>query len=311
MPIEIFRRTLIDRRTLLRRAAWGLAAAPLVSAACSDDGVGTTDTGAGNADAATTAHPDADALASNPDALASNPDAAANSPDAGAQDAGVITGWATGGTAAMTGKANYPNPFTAALSSCALVASTTEGPCTTATDRARQDISEAWSGLPVRLGIKVVDNSCNALAGVTVKVWHTNLAGSYSGQTPNNNMCLKDQSYANSDFFRGVQTTDADGVVYFDTCYPGWYRGRAVHIHFQVKNGNTSTRVSQLFFPEDITREIFAGHAEYSGFGQPDTTFSNDNVIGGIASADRVRHVLEVARMDDGAMLASKVVTVV
>jgi hypothetical protein len=144
------------------------------------------------------------------------------------------SGWAAGGTAAMTAKASYPDPFTSALTTCALVATTTEGPCTTATDLLRQDISEGWSGLPVRLALQVVDTACKPLAGVTVKVWHTNREGSYSGQTPNNGMCLKQQSYSGQDFFRGAQTTDASGKVFFDACFPGWYRGRAVHIHFQT-----------------------------------------------------------------------------
>ena len=223
---------------------------------------------------------------------------------------GTAGDWASGGTAAMTEKASYPDPFTGALSTCALVATTTEGPCTTATDLLRQDISEGWTGLPVRLALQVVDTSCKPLSGVTVKVWHTNREGSYSGQTPNNGMCLKQQSYSSQDFFRGVQTTDASGKVFFDGCFPGWYRGRAVHIHFQVKNGATSYRVSQLFFPEDITADIFATHSEYKGYGQPDTVFANDNIMAGIPVAQRDRHLLAVARMSDGAMLASKVVTV-
>ena len=108
-----------------------------------------------------------------------------------------------------------------------------------------------------------------------------------------------------------VQTTDAKGVVAFDTCFPGWYRGRAVHIHFQVKNGATSYRISQLFFPEDITADIFNSHADYKGYGQPDTVFSNDNVMATIPTDSRARHILAVSQMSDGAMLASKVVTVV
>lgn len=219
--------------------------------------------------------------------------------------------WASGGTAAATAKASYPNPFTEALMACSLVATTTEGPCTTPSDLVREDVSDGLPGLPVRLALKVVDASCDAVAGAAVKIWHTNREGSYSGQTPNNNMCLKDQAYASDNFFRGVQTTNEDGEVFFDTCFPGWYRGRAVHIHFQVKKGSTSYRVSQLFFPEDITQAVFAKHSEYSSYGQPDTTFSNDNIMAMIPSAERDRHILAVARMTDGAMLASKVVTVV
>lgn len=163
----------------------------------------------------------------------------------------------------------------------------------------------------MRLLLKVVNGACAPLVGATVKIWHTNRAGSYSGEPPNPSMCLANQAYASADFFRGAQTTDASGVVGFDTCFPGWYRGRAVHVHFQIEQGSSSYRVSQLFFPEDGTAAIFASHAAYASYGQPDTTFATDNVIAGIAVAARDRHTLTVARMPDGAMLASRVVTVV
>lgn len=265
----------LSRRELLRRLGLGIAALPLLQA-CGDSGAGddTTDVDASSTDSPT-------------------------------------GGWASGGTAAMADKASYPDPFTSALTSCALVAATTEGPCTTATDLAREDVSEGWTGLPVRLAMKVVDASCNPVAGATVKIWHTNLAGVYSGQTPNPGMCSNnDASAIAADFFRGVQTTAADGTAFFDTCFPGWYSGRAIHIHFQVKAGATSYRISQLFFPEDVTADVFANHGEYRSYGQPNTTFSNDNVVAGIGTANLAGHILAVARMTDGAMLASKVVTV-
>ena len=225
--------------------------------------------------------------------------------------AGAATEWATGGTASMVDKATYPDPFTSAAESCALVTATTRGPCTTEDELLREDVAEGWTGLPVRLGIRVVDTSCNPLAAVKVEIWHTNLEGSYSGQTPNNNLCLQQQSYASQNFFRGIQVTDDDGTVFFDTCFPGWYPGRAVHIHFQVSDDSRSYRVSQLFFPEDVTQDIFANHGEYAGFGQPDTVFATDNVFAAVPIAQRDRHILTSARMTDGAMLASKTVTVV
>ncbi len=269
--------TLMNRRDLLRRLYYAAAAVPLLDACSRDSGETTVDSAASTDGSV---------------------------PDVSGSD------WATGGTVAMTDKAVYPDPFTAAASSCLLVGSTTEGPCTTATELSREDISEGFSGLPVRLALRVIDSSCNPLAGVTVKIWHTNLEGSYSGVTPNPGMCLAQPAYSADDFMRGVQVTDADGVVFFDTCFPGWYRGRAVHIHFQIKNGNSSTKVSQLFFPESITAGIFASHAEYSSYGQPDTTLSSDNIAGGLSSAEQARSIFDVARMTDGAMLASKTVTV-
>lgn len=218
--------------------------------------------------------------------------------------------WAIGGTAAMTGKAAYPNPFTAPLGACALIASTTQGPCTTQDELVREDVSEGWAGLPVRLALAFVNASCESVSGASVKIWHTTAGGSYSGQTPNNAMCLKDQALSSKNLFRGSQVTDDSGAAFFDTCFPGWYPGRAVHIHFQVTQGSTVYRVSQLFFPEEVTREVFSKHDDYLDYGQPDTVFSSDNIMAGISATERERHILAVARMTDGSMLASKVVTV-
>ena len=226
-------------------------------------------------------------------------------------DSPALGPWATGGTAAMTDKATYPDPFVTAAASCMIVGGTTDGPCTTATDLARVDVSEGWTGLPVRLAMRFVTSACAPIAGAVVKIWHTNIAGSYSGVTPNPGMCLKQPSYSTADFFRGVQTTDANGVVYFDTCFPGWYPGRAIHIHFQVTSGATTYKISQLFFPENLTQDIFANHGEYVPYGQPNTSFASDGVIAGIPQPTRSRNIAEWARMTDGALLASKTITVV
>lgn len=265
----------LTRRQLLRRIGLGIAAAPLVSA-CAHDGNGLVDAGT----------------------------------DTRATDSGVFGPWATGGTVAMTDKASYPDPFATPATSCLPVAGTTDGPCTTATDLSRVDVSEGWTGLPVRLALKLVDATCAPIAGAVVKIWHTSIAGSYSGVTPNPGLCLKQPSYSSMDFFRGVQTTAADGTVYFDTCFPGWYPGRAIHIHFQITLGATTKNVSQLFFPEALTQNIFATHGEYTTYGQPDTTFTNDNVMAAIPQAARAQNIVEWARMSDGAMLASKTITV-
>jgi len=222
----------------------------------------------------------------------------------------VLRPWATGGTVAMTDKASYPDPFTSPATGCMIIYSSTAGPCTTATDLARVDVSEGWTGLPVRLALRFMTAACAPIAGAVVKIWHTNVAGSYSGVTPNPTMCLKDQSYSTMDFFRGVQTTDAKGVVYFDTCFPGWYAGRAIHIHLQITNGATISRVSQLFFPETLTSDIFANHSEYAPYGQPDTAFANDGVMAAITPSARQRSIVEWSQMTDGAMLASKTITV-
>ncbi|MFO0663962.1 MAG: hypothetical protein U0174_08425 [Polyangiaceae bacterium] len=218
----------------------------------------------------------------------------------GALDRTAAGEWASGGTASMTG--NYPDPFPTALASCVLATAATEGPCTESNDRERRDISEGYTGLPVRLALRVVDASCNPIGGAKVKVWHTQITGSYSGDTPNPNMCLKTSAEQQKHYFRGVQTTDAAGRVDFDTCFPGWYRGRTIHIHFTVTVGGKSF-TSQLVFEQSLISEIFSSHPEYKGYGQPDTPNATDNVVG---NQNLATFTLETSRMADGAMLAAK-----
>ena len=216
--------------------------------------------------------------------------------------------WASGGTAAMTAKACYPDPFVGA-GACALICETTEGPCTADTIE-RQDVSEGFTGLPVRLALKIVDaDTCEPVAGARVEIWHTQRTGVYSGVTPSGMMCYGDDPDAvNYLYFRGTQSAGADGRVDFDTCYPGWYSGRAIHIHFRIYIGADLYVTSQLFFDDAQNAEIFASHPEYASFGQPDTTNTTDNVIGG--ESDLSPYVLTTARMPDGAMLASKVIAI-
>jgi protocatechuate 3,4-dioxygenase beta subunit len=217
--------------------------------------------------------------------------------------------WASGGTAAMTAQDCYPDPFAAGVASCVLYCSTTAGPCTADTIE-RQDVSEGLSGLPVRLALKLVAaDGCTPVGGAIVEIWHTQRTGVYSGNTPMPMFCSGGDPKAPSQLYmRGSQTTDAEGRVDFDTCYPGWYPGRAIHIHFRVILNDQEFLTSQLFFDDALNQELFASHPEYTKFGQPNTTNESDNIIGD--TVDKSPYLLDTARMPDGAMLASKVIAI-
>lgn len=212
--------------------------------------------------------------------------------------------WAAGGTAAMTRKDCYPDPFAVAATTCTLLCETTAGPCTADTLE-RQDISEGLAGLPVRLALEILDaDTCEPIEGVVVEIWHTQRTGAYSGVTPNGMICNGGDTEAESQlYFRGTQTTDARGRVDFDTCYPGWYPGRAIHIHVRV-----GSVIGQLFFTDELTEEIFANHPDYVEFGPPDTTNGTDHVLAN--EADISPCLLETERMADGAMLAWKSIAI-
>jgi len=62
-------------------------------------------------------------------------------------------------------------------------------------------------------------------------------------------------------WLRGYQVTGADGVARFTTIYPGWYQGRAVHIHFKIRTDPDEASglelTSQLFFDDEVSRSVF------------------------------------------------------
>ncbi|HEY5920461.1 MAG TPA: hypothetical protein VIV11_02265 [Kofleriaceae bacterium] len=236
------------------------------------------------------------------DAPASNTDGPGSNAGDGDNCGGPAAAWAMGGTAAMTAKACYPDPFGASTTSCALMCATTAGPCTAPTSE-RRDVSDGVTGLPMRLALKIVrSDGCTPVAGAVVEIWHTQRTGVYSGQTPSPGFCSGGDAQAPSlNYMRGTQTTDANGRVDFDTCFPGWYPGRCIHIHVSVTIGTSAYVITQLFFADSLNQEVFASHAEYSQFGQPNTSNNADGIFG-------APNVVETARMSDGAMLAWKVI---
>ena len=221
--------------------------------------------------------------------------------------------WASGGTARIGAATAFPDPFTAGTAgACVLTCMTTIGPCHTASPE-RSDISDGLDGLPLRIALRVVDAECKPVKDAIVEVWHTNHAGGYSGRIAA--MCNKDEDDLDRQFFRGYQHTDAEGRIDFDTCYPGWYHSRAVHIHLRVLTGGydaddraTSSVTTQLLFTDALNAEIFAGHPLYREYGQPDTQLETDNVVGG--ESDFTPYLFEVQRMDGGVMFASKTLVI-
>ncbi len=62
---------------------------------------------------------------------------------------------------------------------------------------------------------------------------------------------------AGSEYLRGAQAVDPDGIVRFTTIYPGWYVGRTTHIHCKVHLDRTTVLTSQLYFDDNLTDEIY------------------------------------------------------
>ena len=162
----------------------------------------------------------------------------------------------------------------AALPICAVPPSTTAGPFPTIEQLDRRDVTEGFPGHPLRLGIRVVDADCNPLPGAEVEIWHTDATGDYSSYTDGGSG--KDEGEGTT-FCRGFQTADADGILEFQTIYPGWYEGRAVHIHVRARVEGSDVLTTQLYFDEAYTDAVYT-EAPYAEFGPPDTSWAADGI---------------------------------
>lgn len=236
-------------------------------------------------------------------------------PDDGGKTIGedALNNWVTSGTVGMTALASYPDPFQDNIgTSCNLICETTIGPCHT-TSPEREDISNNYAGIPMRVAIRVVDESCNPVPDAIVELWHTNPSGVYSGEI--NQMCNDEEEDRQDNYFRGYLRTDAAGKVFFNSCFPGWYRGRAIHIHFRIMTGAYDAEdnaqasvITQLLWEDELVSSIFDSVDGYKDWGQPDTLLGTDNVLGG--EDDFSPYLFDVQRMEDGAMLVSKTLVI-
>ncbi len=122
----------------------------------------------------------------------------------------------------------------------------------------------------INLTIQNTTANCAALAGAKVDIWHCDKEGTYSEYG----------GASGQHFLRGRQTTDMNGKVSFLSIYPGWYSGRAPHLHIEVMSAaGKSLLVTQLAFPEDINTMVYASSA-YASRGKADTSNTKDNVFG-------------------------------
>ena len=134
-------------------------------------------------------------------------------------------------------------------------------------------------GLPLRLIFRVsdvTDGICAPLEGAQVDVWHCDADGVYSA--------VQDASFNTTEqlWLRGYQVTDENGIAEFLTIVPGWYSGRAVHIHFKIRvNSETEESyefTSQFFFDPEQIEEIYA-EEPYAAKGLPDVPNERDNIF--------------------------------
>ena len=175
----------------------------------------------------------------------------------------------------------------ASVPACVVSPELTEGPYFVDEKLNRSDIRSDPSdgtvkdGAPLQLTLRisqVAGSGCTTLAGAMVDIWHCDALGVYSDAS-DRGFNTKGQK-----FLRGYQVTDANGTVNFTTIYPGWYQGRAVHIHFKVRattaDGKTQEFTSQFFFDESMTDVVHA-QAPYASKGKRTLLNDGDNIYQG------------------------------
>lgn len=164
----------------------------------------------------------------------------------------------------------------------------------------RDDPSNRQTSAGVPLDLRLIISSvteagaCQSLAGAQVDIWHCDALGVYSG--------VRDRSVDTTGrkFLRGYQVTDDTGQVCFTTVYPGWYAGRAVHVHFKVRrpgaNGRADEFTSQLYFDGALTDRVHAAWAPYAS--KKGQRFVNSRDM--IFREGGTKLILPVVESDDG-----------
>jgi protocatechuate 3,4-dioxygenase beta subunit len=202
----------------------------------------------------------------------------------GGTGAALATGAIAAGTFAQ-GPSPAASPATTALPSCVVVPELTEGPYFVDERLDRSDIrSDSETGVMAEgarfdltwVATRIDGTACTPFAGAMVDIWHCDAAGVYSD--------VQDPGFSSEgqDFLRGYQLTDDDGRATFTTIYPGWYPGRAVHIHFKVRTDPDQSSgtefTSQLFFDEAFTDTVYAAEP-YAQRGQRTVRNDQDRIF--------------------------------
>jgi len=213
------------------------------------------------------------------------------------KDDAITTGTTTTDSGTTSGSAS---------TSCTTTPGETAGPFPTKTPSSlvTSNITSDRTGVPLSIKITVNNNknNCAALAGAIVDIWHCDKDGYYSeyGGTG-----MQSANFTSVHFLRGRQTTNANGQVTFTSIFPGWYVGRAPHIHVHIYDASgTTLLVTQIAFPTDICDTVYT---TVYGRGKQDTSNAADNVFsdslaselatvsGSVADGYTLSHIITVS----------------
>ena len=111
-------------------------------------------------------------------------------------------------------------------SSCITTPELEEGPFYVNGSIVRKDIRESEPCIPLLLDVQVIDvRTCEPISDVMLDFWSCNATGAYSG--------FEHEGTADLTYLRGLQPSDGNGIAQVVTAVPGWYPGRAQHIHIK------------------------------------------------------------------------------
>lgn len=198
-------------------------------------------------------------------------------------------GGSSNGTRTDTSASEVPS------TACAAIPNETNGPypadgsngvnILTTSGIVRSDIRSSFAGLSgtatgvpltIQLTLTNVSDSCSALAGYAIYLWHCDKDGYYSMyDLPNQN------------YLRGIQETDSTGQVSFTSIFPACYAGRWPHIHFEVyrslasaTTANNRLRTSQIAMTTNACNQVYATSAYASSLSRfNQVSLNTDNVF--------------------------------
>ncbi|WP_250255721.1 intradiol ring-cleavage dioxygenase [Chryseobacterium sp. Marseille-Q3244] len=193
---------------------------------------------------------------------------------------------------------------------CSVTNTETEGPFPTKSPSTlvQSNIVSDRTGVPFTIAITVqnVSTNCSALQGAIVDIWHCDKDGNYSEYGGSG---MQPTDYTTVHFLRGRQTTDSNGKVNFTSIFPGWYNGRATHIHVHIYNSSgKSLLVTQIAFPEASDSAVVqvAASIGYKGmngytYNATDNVFSDgtsnemSSITGSVSSGFALTHTIKVS----------------
>ena len=166
-------------------------------------------------------------------------------------------------------------------------------------------------GVPLRLYINVFEATTQKpMNGLAVDIWHANAHGLYSdesSQQAGGGTSSSTGDTTTDNWLRGYQITGKDrglrakprhGQVSFQTIWPGWYTGRAIHIHVRVRKLNSTGATiagytTQIFFSNADNTRVLTGATPYNRRSPrtDPTTDENDTVL---SSADFKTNIVSV-----------------